>query len=284
MCAMCCLSQYGVGQWGAIKMAIRRSPKFRFDYYLRSLPLEMIARRCEHLMRLALKEVDLLERKAREDAGLPAEAEEGQELPPIVLPKYKEMQKKMRLERMEKREKEKEVLEKKVDELDAQIKAIQERLKYLSNPEAHAENGRSSNPAPVVVPEEEAEPQPAFDETEAALGPNNEVIEFPEYDASEPPKENKKTFAWFCNKNRKEVKASLNPEERKNKEKINGILKEKFMALSDEQKGPYRQWAAWDKKRYLRDVQIYESRGSGSKRRASEGEAVHVPKKKRREG
>ena len=278
--------QYGVGQWAAIKMAIRRSPKFRFDYYLRSLPIEMIGRRCEHLMRLALKEVDILERKAREDAGLPVEAEDGKELAPIVLPKYKDMQKRLRQERMEKRDKEKAVLEKKVDELDAQIKAIQDRLKVLSNPDAYQGNGRSSKPAPVLVPmEEEAEPLPAFDESKAALGPDNKVEEFPEYDGSEPPRENKKTFAWFCNKNRKDVKMSLKPEERKNKEKVNGILKEKFMALSDEEKGPYRAWAAWDKKRYQRDVQIYESKGaSGSKRRASEGEAVHVPKKKRREG
>ncbi|KAL3909677.1 MAG: hypothetical protein SGILL_007994, partial [Bacillariaceae sp.] len=162
---LCWVHKFGVGQWGAIKMAIRRSPKFRFDYWLRCLPIDAIGRRCEHLMRLALKEVDQLERKAREDAGLPVEAEDGKELPPIVLPKFKEMQKKMRQEREEKRGKEKEVLEKKVDELDAQIKAIQDRLKFLSNPEAHKETHQNSNPAPNVVPMEEEEPRPAFDES-----------------------------------------------------------------------------------------------------------------------
>jgi predicted metal-dependent phosphoesterase TrpH len=201
-------------------------------------------------MRLALKEVEQLERKAREDAGLPVEAEEGTEMPPVVLPKFKEMQKHMRLERMEKRAKEKEVLEKKVDDLEAQIKEIQDRLKTLSNPEAYKENRRMlNNPAPNVVPMEEEEPQPVFDESKAAIGPSGEVLDFPEYDGSEQPRENKKTFAWFCNKNRKEVKAALNPEEGKNKEKVNAILKQRFIALSDEEKGTWRAWAAWDKKR-----------------------------------
>jgi SWI/SNF-related matrix-associated actin-dependent regulator of chromatin subfamily A member 5 len=311
------LFQYGYGQWAAIKMAIRRSPKFRFDYFLRSLPIDMIGRRCEHLMRAALKEVEQLEKKVREDEGLPVDVEDGSELPPVVLPKFKDMQKRIRQEKMEIREKEKKILEKKVEDLEAQITEIQDRLKALSkDPEASKENRRTSSntPAPSSIrPTEEALD---FDESKAALGPDGEVVEFPEYDGSEPPKEPKKTFALFCNRMRKQVKASLDPEDRKDKERVNGILRDRFVSLSEEEKKMWRAWAAWDKKRYehsrmanfkpitllnffefsqryARDLKTYERRNGTlmeaseerhdqSKRRNSDGAAGHVPKKKRR--
>jgi SWI/SNF-related matrix-associated actin-dependent regulator of chromatin subfamily A member 5 len=226
-------------------MAIRRSPKFRFDYFLRSLPIDMIGRRCEHLMRAALKEVEQLEKKVREDEGLPVEVEDGSEPPPVVLPKFKDMQKRIRQQKTERREKEKIILEKKVEDLEAQITEILDRLKALSkDPEASKENRRTSNNAP------NSEEPVVFDESKAALGPDGEVAEFPEYDGSDPPKEPKKTFALFCNKMRKQVKASLNLEERKEKEKVNGILRDRFMSLSEDEKRTWRAWAAWDKKRY----------------------------------
>ncbi|KAG7359848.1 SNF2-related protein [Nitzschia inconspicua] len=291
---LCWTHKYGYGQWAAIKMAIRRSPKFRFDYFLRSLPIDMIGRRCEHLMRAALKEVEQLEKKVREDSGLPVEAEEDKELPPVLLPKFKEMQKRLRQEKIEKREKEKKVLQAKVDDLEAQMQEIQDRLKALSkDPEASKENRRlqsntgATTPS-VPVPEDAVD----IDETKAALGPNGEVVEFPYYDGSEPPKEPKKTFAWFCNRTRKEVKASLNPEERKDKEKVNEVLRDRFMSLSEDEKKTWREWASWDKKRYVRDLEIYESVGSGGttdkdqgqkKRRKSDGNVAHVPKKQRKQ-
>jgi SWI/SNF-related matrix-associated actin-dependent regulator of chromatin subfamily A member 5 len=36
--------KFGYGQWEAVKMAIRRSPSFRFDYFLKSLPTEQVRR------------------------------------------------------------------------------------------------------------------------------------------------------------------------------------------------------------------------------------------------
>ena len=79
-------------------MAIRRSPDFRFDYYLRSLTIDALGRRCEQLMKAAEKEVEQMEKKAREDAGLSASDENGQadkigtepstESPPIKLPRF----------------------------------------------------------------------------------------------------------------------------------------------------------------------------------------------------
>ena len=97
----------------------------------------MIGRRCEHLMRAAVKEVEHLERKAREDAGLPVEAEEGTELPPITLPRFKEMQKQMRSKLLEDRKNQEEALTQKLAELEAQMDEVQSRLKSLSKePEA----------------------------------------------------------------------------------------------------------------------------------------------------
>jgi len=300
---LCWTHKYGYGQWGAIKMAIRRSPKFRFDYFLRSLPLDMIGRRCEHLMRAAMKEVEHLEKTAREEAGLPSEAEDGSELPPITLPKFKEIQKQMRSKKRQEREKERQTLEQKVEDLESQIKSIQERLKSLNKePESQKENisrngdsvknrqpsngETSSAPASAAAVTTEEEPAD-FDETKGAIGPDGEFVEFPEYDGSEPPKEAKKTFALFCGHHRKAVKLSLEPEERKDKQKVNGILKQRFMALSDEEKEEWRAWAAWDKKRFLRDQEIFEKaqqnegKDGGKKRRQAENE-IAVPKKRKK--
>lgn len=50
-----------------------------------------------------------------------------------------------------------------------------------------------------------------------AAGPGGEFVEFPEYDGEEEPHENKKAFTLFCKNTRREVKASLDPSERKKK-------------------------------------------------------------------
>jgi hypothetical protein len=44
-----------------------------------------------------------------------------------------------------------------------------------------------------------------------AIGPNDEFLEFPEYDADEEPRECKKAFTLFCKASRKDVKRSLGP-------------------------------------------------------------------------
>jgi hypothetical protein len=220
------LFQYGYAQWGAVKMAVRRSPKFRFDYFLRSVPIDILGRRCEHLMRAAVKEVEQLERKAREEAGLPVEAEEDGELPPIELQPFKIMQRQRRLAKKTQTEKEKEELGQKVEELEKQMKEIQDQLKELTNkdiPDEYKEN-RSRNRTESVrkkshteVEEEEAAPTPSIDESRGALGPDGGFVEFPEYDGTEPPKESKKAFTHYCINTRKEVKASLDPADRKSK-------------------------------------------------------------------
>mmetsp|Transcript_46834 Transcript_46834/g.53157 ORF Transcript_46834/g.53157 Transcript_46834/m.53157 type:complete len:1469 (+) Transcript_46834:105-4511(+) len=310
---LCWAQKYGIGQWGAIKMAIRRSSQFRFDYFLCSLPLDQIGRRCEYLMRSALKEIEFLEKKYREDEGLPTE--DGAELSSIVLPKFKDIQKRVRMEKKAKREKEKKNLEEKVENLEFQIKAMQDRLKQLSRePDDQKENvslNGSVTKHRLSVTEDAIEatnvslpPLPAVtaaveeetDETKSAKGPHGDFVEFPIYDGlSGPPKDPKKAFAHFCQKTRKEVKNSLDPEDRRDKEKVNGILRERFTVLSDEERQVWRGWAAWDKKRYKSDISIYEETQQETvqpdqdeteslipKKRYAENSLAPVPKKKKR--
>jgi SWI/SNF-related matrix-associated actin-dependent regulator of chromatin subfamily A member 5 len=281
--------QYGIGQWSAIKMAIRRSPQFRFDYFFRSLPIDVIGRRCETLMKAALKEVEFLEKKVREDMGLPAEASEGVIIPPITLPKFKDIQKNNRAKKMAEREKEKKSLEEKVETLEQQIEEIQNRLKQLSkDPDSQKkkllQNEESftkqepSRVVPISPPIAVVEESIDFDETKGAIGPQGDYVEFPHYDGSETPKEPRKAFAQFCQRTRKSVKNSLEPQDRRNKEKVNGILRARFTALSDEERRVYRDWASWDKLRHARDLEIFEKVDS---RYDTTDEQSQTPKKKR---
>jgi SWI/SNF-related matrix-associated actin-dependent regulator of chromatin subfamily A member 5 len=228
---LCWAHKYGYGQWGAVKMAVRRSPKFRFDYFLRSLPMEVLGRRCEHLMRAAEKEVEQLEKRAREEAGLPVEAEEGTTLPPIQLPSYKEMQLTLQLRNRQETKNEKKQLEQKVEEIETEIKQIQERLKELSKKGASddlKENRHNSpskkrpRPPDDVLEEDRKEDVIKTDaikpdEARGALGPDGDFVEFPEYDGAEAPRDPRKAFTHFCVSARKEVKAALDRGERKNK-------------------------------------------------------------------
>ena len=249
-------------------------------------------------MKAALKEVESLEKKVREDMGLPVEAEEGSSLPPVKLPKFKDMQRNIRAQKMAEREKEKKTLEDKVENLEQQIEQIQNRLKQLSkDPESQKENfsgnsdsftaQESSRAVPVSPPTAAVEESVAFDESKGAIGPNGEYAEFPEYDGSEPPKEPRKAFAQFCQRTRKAVKNSLSPEDRRNKEKVNGILRSRFTALSDDERQVYRGWAAWDKLRYARDLEMFENAQEGDnrknvpKKRNASTNLAPVPKKKK---
>lgn len=192
-------------------------------------------------MRASEKEVEQLERKAREEAGLPVDAAEGEELPPIKLPSFKEMQRMLRSRKQQEKEVKKQELEQNVEGLESQMKAIQERLKLLSKDNAMSEelkenkaqepkeikarnNGPSKKrPRPLedtIQEDIKAKEIPEIDESKGANGPDGEFVAFPEYDGKEPPKEPKKAFTKFCVANRKEVKASLDAADRKNKVRI----------------------------------------------------------------
>ncbi|CAM9610522.1 unnamed protein product, partial [Ascophyllum nodosum] len=53
---LCLAHEYGYGNWDRVKAAIRRSTRFRFDYFLRSCSADTLGKRCEALMKAAEKE------------------------------------------------------------------------------------------------------------------------------------------------------------------------------------------------------------------------------------
>ena len=194
---LCWTRKYGYGQWQAIKFAIRRHPTFRFDYFLRSLPIDQVKKRCEQLMKAAEKEVEHYERQARESAGLPVEVADGQELQPVVLPKFRELQSQIQRVERNKVERQREELQGKVNEIEEQITSLQNRLKELTSgpgprvvdpdvkeeSDGHEESGN-------VVKEEEEDSKPAQDRSDqaerrpGAVGGEGVFLPFPEYDGT----------------------------------------------------------------------------------------------------
>lgn len=222
--------QYGHGQWLAVKNAVRRHPAFRFDYFLRSLPVDLLGRRCEQLMKAAEKEIEQLERNARGAAGLPTEPESaGGTLPPIELLSFRVLQEQRRLGQQTKAEKERRELEAKVSEIESQIQAFQKRLKELNEgalavrvtpsiDENSPINDKNHGPDTVMECDTMADNVVAelmdSESANGAVGPDGTFVAFPSYDGSGPPAEWKKAFTQYCNRERKSVKASLNPDDR----------------------------------------------------------------------
>jgi hypothetical protein len=257
-------------------------------------------------MRAAVKEVEDLERKTREAAGLPTVAADGEELSPIELSSYKDMKEKELETKRRDMDKEQSQMEQNVEELETKMKEIQNRLKELSRdiPEDQKENVVRNGGSQIKKrprsdeerPPPAADPQVSSENPNGATGADGTVVDFPEYDGKEPPKEAKKAFTHFCISNRKEVKQALDPAERKDKEKVHGILRERWLDLQDDEKQTWRTWATWDKKRYERDLAIYESEQSNggkgdvddanadAEQRDSAGDEAfaHVPKKKKK--
>ena len=303
---LCWARKYGYGQWMAIKMAVRRNPNFRFDYFLRSLPVELLGKRCEQLMKAAEKEVEHYEHITREAQGLPTEAEPGKTLPPVELPKFRVLQQQLRAGVKAKHEKIRQELQNKVNDLQSQIDAFQSRLKEINHGApgrpAPARSSTTSTPrhTPVNTVTETVKSSSQEETTSdkpGAPGGDGSFVEFPEYDGTEAPADWKKPFTQFCLKTRREVKASLDPEERRDKKKVNGILKERWLELTDEEKDYYRRWTEWDKKRFAHEQAIFDKRRSSLLHDGREDdmmendqplaevdgtEALHVPKKKKR--
>lgn len=298
---LCWARKYGHGQWMAIKMAVRRNPNFRFDYFLRSLPVELLGKRCEQLMNAAKKEVEFYEEITREAAGLPTQPEEGKTLPPIELPKFRILQRQLRASAKSAHEKTRKELEDKVADLEAQINAFQARLKEINSGAparpAPARSSAASTPrvTPVPVASEPDPPKEKAPETPGAPGADGSFHAFPEYDGNEAPADWKKPFTLFCVQTRREVKASLNPDERRDKKKVNGILKERWMDMSEDEKDYYRRWTDWDKKRFAHEQAVFDKRRTELLQGGAEDdvmmndeaapadgtESLHVPKKKR---
>ena len=262
---ICWMRKYGFGQWQAIRLAIRRNPVFRFNYFFRSLPVDQLVRRCEQLAKAVKLEVEQLERKAREDAGLPVDTVDGESLPPIKLPKFRLFRMQQRKEKREQAHRVKKELEAKVEDIASQIRDVQGRLRAIN--EGSVISRLSSER------DEPAQDQSRARSTESGARSTNpgvqdakgslvagEFQEYPQYDGSEEPAEWKKPFTLFCIQTRKEVKASFDPADRKDKGKIHARLKELWESLSDEEKAEWRERSDWDKGRYARDVAIWEKR------------------------
>jgi hypothetical protein len=66
------------------------------------------------------------------------------------------------------------------------------------------------------------------------------------------------------------------------------LLKEGWLNLPESEKDVYREWTEWDKKRYARDLAIYEglhrtSKGDAADVDTDDMKAVHVPKKRKQQ-
>lgn len=72
---------YGYGKWDEIRNYIRKSEKFRFNFYLQSCSSEAIGKRCEALMRLTEKELIEMDKKKSSISGSSANADENPILP-----------------------------------------------------------------------------------------------------------------------------------------------------------------------------------------------------------
>jgi hypothetical protein len=368
-------------------MAIRRSPNFRFDYFLRSLPIDQVGRRCEQLMSAAEKEVEQLEKKVREDVGIVVEEGSTDPLPPIEIPKFKVLRARWRNKEQEEAEKQRIELEGKVEVIEEQMREAQERMKTLNQFTREANNsmttvsaefseelvgelanlvaqsgslgivgvankfleekpGSSISRRKVVAKieeiaikekredmgdthmswyirpkytnlldvdtlkylrqtkdeklekmEESKEAKKKADEPSQATGapgPDGNVLDFPEYDGEEEPKNNKKAFTLFCNSVRKEVKAALPLEKRKNKEIVHRILRERWSRLPEDEQVYWRKMEQWDEKRFARDSAVFEKKKSGKKgakaaaakkrareENAGESSGLSVPKKRK---
>ena len=80
------------------------------------------------------------------------------------------------------------------------------------------------------------------------------------FDGSVPPVEAKKAFTHFCNATRREIKATLPEEQKKDKSLVNGKLKEKWVALEETDEGP-KPWyilAKEDLSRYYKEKRLYD--------------------------
>ena len=109
-------------------------------------------------MKAAEKEVEQLERRAREEAGLVTEDEkdenngeenmqEREALPPIELPNFKTLRAQRRLAAQREEETEQQQLEEKVSEIEEQMRVIQDRMKVLN------EYSRETTPQTVLSAE-----------------------------------------------------------------------------------------------------------------------------------
>jgi hypothetical protein len=179
-------------------------------------------------MKAAEKEVEQLEKYAREAAGILCEPDQDvKSLPLIEIPPFRVLQKQRHEAQQTKANKERYELENKISEIEAQIRDAQSRLKAL-NDDTYVSNDRTTSNEKSVL-HKKAEPlgsknslkrsgkKSDSNNDDGAVGPGGDFVAFPFYDGTAPPVEWKKPFTQYCNHTRKELKESLPPDQRKNK-------------------------------------------------------------------
>jgi hypothetical protein len=181
-------------------------------------------------MKAAEKEVEQLEKVAREAAGIVCDPNQDvKTLPPIEIPPFRVLQKQRFEDQRSKADKERRELEDKVSQIEAQIQAAQERLKAL-NDDSHFSH---DNTTPIVKavsrsksessePASSSHPSKGIEKAndngdDGSIGPSGEFVVFPLYDGIAQPVEWKKAFTQYCNRTKKDLKDSLPVEQRKNK-------------------------------------------------------------------
>ena len=177
-------------------------------------------------MKAAEKEVEQLEKAAREAAGIVCEPDQDlKTLPMIDIPPFHVLQKQRHEAQRTKADKERHELENKISAIEAQIRDAQGRLKAL-NDDTYASNYRMS-PYEKNLSHSKSEPSKhsskrsgkSTDITsgDGSAGPDGDFVAFPFYDGTAPPVEWKKPFTQYCNRTKKDLKESLPPDQRKNK-------------------------------------------------------------------
>lgn len=251
----------------------------------------------------------------------------------IKLPMFKELQAKKRADAQKKFLEERVALENNLTDIEKQIQQIQKALNDVDGvqtidsffkPKAEPQKKPKPKEAESGKKRKSEESDDGGEGKSAgASGPGGDFVEFPEYDGEEEPNESKKAFTLFCKKTRKEVKKSLSPSERKSKvrlpqsidetlhtyliqhslipflftpptqDHVNGILKDRWYALTEDEKHVWKEWEVWDAKRYEHQWELYENESKKSSKKAkSEGrsstppmkDGMAVPKKKRSGG
>jgi hypothetical protein len=131
-------------------MAVRRSPDFRFDYYLRSLHTDFIGKRCEQLMKAAEKEVEHMVKKYSVGNRSITEEEKkdtsNDAMSQVKLPKFKIMRELERKQEEEAIELERKQQEKRVEDIENQMEKIQNRLKMLQKYSKQIEGNSRKTP------------------------------------------------------------------------------------------------------------------------------------------
>jgi hypothetical protein len=98
----------------------------------------------------------------------------------------------------------------------------------------------------------------------------DEYEDMDDYDVTMgPPKDAKKAFTHFCNATRKDVKAALSEDDRKNKDLVNSQLSARWERLTDNELRKWKYAQEKDERRYLKQNALWEKACEAEERAAA---------------